>query len=896
MGWSRFLRRSFWDRERAREIETYIEIETVENVARGMPFEEARRAARRKLGNPTLILEEIYRMNSIGFVETLWQDLRFGARLLRLSPGFTTIAILSLALGIGANTAIFQLLDAVRLRSLPVRNPQELAEVRVAGSTNVIGVSNGWNAAITNPLWEQIRQHQQVFSGVFAWGDDDFRIGGGAQARRARALWVSGEFFSVLGVPALQGRLFRPEDDRRGCGPSGVVISYALWQSEFTGRDSAVGSKLIIQNQPFEVIGVTPPDFFGLEVGKNFDVPLPVCARAIWDHEALDRRHEWWLTVMGRLKPGLTLARASAHFNTISPGLFEATVPAGYGDTTNQAYRKLRLAAYPAGNGVSSLRKVYDTSLWLLLGITGLVLLIACANLANLMLARASAREREFNVRLALGATRGRLIRQLLSESLLLAAAGAALGAAVARMLSQSIVWFLSGEEGSLRLDLSMDWRVLAFTAAVAILTCVIFGLAPAMRCLRMEPGAAMKADGRGLTATRERFSFQRLLVISQIAVSLVLLVGALLFVQSFRNLATLNPGFQQNGILVASVDLTRLRITDERRIPFQRDLLEQVRAIPRVEAAAATSNVPLSGTSWTMSVRVAGAEGEQRGGSKVTWVSPGYFRTMEIPLLAGRDFNERDTEKSQKVAVVNETFVRKFLRGTVPIGRTIRTGQEPGYPEAVYEIVGVVKDTRYAGLREANPPQSFAPASQAPKLEQDLDIMVRSSAPMAGVIPVIKKTMSGWNPQIAIEFRMLQTQIREGLMRERLMAAFSGFFGILAALLAAVGLYGVISYMVMRRRNEIGIRLALGATRFQVLSLIMGEAGLLLSIGLVLGVVLSIAAARSASTLLFELEPYDPVTLVAGAGLLAAIAALASYLPAQRAAQGDPMIALRHE
>ncbi len=848
----------------------------------------------RKLGNPVLIREEIYRMNTIGFVETLWQDLRYGARLLRLSPGFAIVAILSLALGIGANTAIFQLIDAVRLRSLPVPNPQELAEVRVANGNGGMGVSNGFNAEMTNPLWEQVRERQQAFSGVFAWGSDLIGMGQGNQARRVRGLWVSGEFFSVLGVPPIRGRLFGPADDRRGCGPAGVVIGYGLWQSEFGGQDSAVGSKMMIQNHPFEVIGVTPPAFFGLEVGQTFDIALPICTVSIWGR-AIERRDIWWLTVMGRLKPGWTLAQASAHLNGISPGLFDATAPTGY-EGTQERYRKLRLAAFPAGTGVSRLRRTYDTPLWLLLAITGLVLLIACANLANLMLARASAREREVAVRLALGASRGRLIRQLLSESLLLAVSGAALGAGLARLLSQGIVRFLSSEANSLQLDLSTDWRVLAFTAAAAILTCVVFGLAPALRSLRIEPGAAMKAGGRGLTAGRERFSFQRLLVVSQIAVSLVLLVGAVLFVRSFRNLVTFDPGFREKGILITFFDLTRLHLPAARGVSFQRELLERVRAIPQVEAAASTSNVPLNGASWTMGVRVAGRQGEQRGASKFTWVSPGYFRTMEIPLLAGRDFNASDTDTSHKVAVVNETFVRRFSAGENPIGEVMRTAAEPNYPVALYEIVGVVKDTKYAGLREDTQAIAFAPAPQHPNPGPWAAILIRSSAPLTEVVAAVKRDVGQLNPEIVMDFRVFQAQIREGLARERLMAALSGFFGVVAALLAGIGLYGVISYLVARRRNEIGIRMALGASRYQVVALIMREAALLLVIGVAVGMILSLAGATSAGALLFGLQPYDPLTLIASGALLAAIAALASYLPARRTSRLDPMIALRYE
>ena len=558
-------------------------------------------------------------------------------------------------------------------------------------------------------MWEQIRDHQEALAGVLAWGGDNYRLGRGTEARDVRGLLVSGRFFTVLGVPPLRGRLLGPEDDRRGCGPSGVVISYGLWQREFGGRDSAIGSKLVVLDQPFEVIGVTPPEFFGLEVGRSFDVAMPICTQALWSN-TLERRDVWWLTVMGRLKPGETVGRASAQMNAISAGLFAATEPSGYAAASVKRYLNFRLEALRAGTGVSRLREEYDRSLWLLLGITGLVLLIACANLANLMLARASAREREIAVRLALGASPGRLVRQLLAESLLLAAAGAALGVFLASELSAAMVWALATGGDALHLDLRVDWRVLGFTAAVAAATCAVFGLAPALRSSRAEPGAAMKTGGRGLTAGRERFSFQRLLVVSQIAVSLVLLVGALLFVRSLRNLVTFDPGFREKDILIAYVSFYRLHVPEARRELFQRDLLERVRAIPLVESAATTTNVPLSGSSWTLGVRRTTARGEQTGSSKFTWVSPGYLRTMDVALLAGRDFDGRDTATARRVAVVNQTFVRRFLGGANPIGAVLRTVAEPNYPEAEYEIVGVVQDTKYAGLREPRRPSPSPP------------------------------------------------------------------------------------------------------------------------------------------------------------------------------------------
>jgi predicted permease len=574
--------------------------------------------------------------------------------------------------------------------------------------------------------------------------------------------------------------------------------------------------------------------------------------------------------------------------------MFEETVPTGYG-RDHADYLKLKLAAFPAANGFSNLRQQYGDSLSLLLGIAGLVLLIACANLANLMLARASAREREIAVRLALGAARGRLIRQLLAESLLLASCGAAMGLWLARALSRFLVAFLSTQEDPLLVDLGLDWRVMGFTAGVAILTCILFGLAPALRATRSSPGAAIKTGGRGLTASRERFGLRRMLVVSQIALSLVLLVGALLFVRSLRNVLTLDAGFRQDGILMADLDLSRLKIPAQRDPSFKKDLLDRIRATPGVDDAATATIVPLRGDSWTLGIRTASSKsGEEE--SKFNWITPDYFRTMGIPLLGGRYFNDRDTAMSPKVAIVNETFARHFLHGAEPIGKTFRTVTEPHYPETLYQIVGVVKDTKYDHLKDAFKPITFVPAAQSPSGYELGTILIRSNAPRAGLTSAVKRAVGEVSPDISIDFRVFKNMIRERLLPEQLMAMLSGFFGFLAAVLATVGLYGVMSYMVARRQNEIGIRMALGAGRVGVMRLVLSEAATLLAIGLAMGTALALAAGTAARSMLFGLRPYDPLTLAMAVALLAAVTVLASYLPALRAANLDPMVALRDE
>ena len=824
---------------------------------------------------------------------TAYQDLRFALRTLRKSPAFAATAILTLALGIGANTAIFQLLDAVRLRSLPVVDPASLVKVQIKGGLRGLFWSAN-DTAMSTALWDQIRTQRGAFSESFAWYGTTYAIGQGGQERLAQGLWVSGEMFPTLGIVPLKGRLFTPEDDRPGCGISGAIISYSLWQSQFGGKDSVIGSRIVVYDHPTQVIGVTPPNFFGLDVGKEFEIALPVCSLPAFVNGdgTLIRRDIFWLQIMARLKPGATLEQASAQLDAASPGIFETAVPSGYAATQLETFRNFRLTAHPGRNGISTQGEAYDTSLWLLLGTTALVLLIACANLANLILARASSREKEMAVRLALGASSARIRQQLLLESLVLAVSGAALGTALASFLSRTVVKFLSTEQDPIYLATNIDWRVLSFTTFLAVTTCLVFGLVPALRSSQTQPSAVLKAGGRGMTAGRQRFSFQQALVVSQIAFSLVLLVGALLFVRSFRNLQTLDPGFRQTGVLRVYANFRRLDLPPDRYEIFKRDLLDQVRSLPFVESAATTTHVPLDGSSWSLGIRLGATEGS----SKFAWISPGYFQTMRIPFINGRDFSARDVAQSPPVAIVNETFAKQFGGGESPIGKTIRTVSEPHYPETEYQIVGVVKDTKYGGLREEIPPEAFIPAQQYPEKSYFTNVFIRFSSPPSVAIAATREKFAQLFPEMKAEYHLYQTEIQNGLVRERLMALLSGFFGALAALLAMVGLYGVISYIIAMRRNEIGIRMALGATRQAVVGIVLGQTLGLLALGVGIGLLLAIAATSGARTLLYGLQPSDPLSLIAAAVFLAIIALAASLWPAYRATRHDPMKALRYE
>jgi predicted permease len=892
----RFFHRGEWDDERARELESYLQIETDENVARGMPPAAARAAARRKLGNATLVREEIYQMNTVTLVDSAWRDLRYGARLLRLNPGFAVVAILSLALGVGANTAIFQLLDAVRIRTLPVKDPAELVQVRIADPVGGrTGQFSGRTPSLTYPLWEQLRDHQQVFSEAFAWSSPGFDLTTGGEARTAQGLWVSGDFFKGVGVPALLGRTLTAEDDHRGCAAPPAVLGYGFWQREYGGSPSAIGRSITLDGHPYDIVGVTPASFFGVEVGRTFDVAVPLCAEPFTRGalSALDKKDVWFLGAIGRLKPGVTLEQARAQLAAVSPPIFRATLPV-YRAEDAKHYLQFKFGAYPSGTGISALRRQYESPLWLLLATTGLVLVIACANLANLMLARATARERELAVRLAIGASRGRIVRQLLAESLLIAAIGASCGALLAQWLSGFLVSFLTTENNKIFVALTMDWRIFAFTAALAVVTCLIFGLAPAVRATGTAPGAAMKAGSRGATDSRERFGVRRALVVAQVALSLVLVVGAMLFVRSLRNLMTLDAGFRQDGILVVNMDLRGAGVPEGRRTAFFADLTARLAALPGVSSAAQATIVPVSGSGWNQNIVIAGRKYTEN--VNFNEVSSGYFRTMGTPLLAGRDFDDRDRPGPGRSAIVTELFARTFFAGQDPIGQVFQIDEPPDRPQPLLRIVGLVKDTKYTDLREAFTPLVYLSSSQVDKPDPVLRVVMRSDAPLASITSQALSVVGQANSNIIVQFQTMTSMVRESLLRERLMATLSGFFGALAALIATIGLYGVMSYTVARRRNEIGIRMALGADRRDVVRMVMREAGVLLAAGVIVGTMLAVAAARTAAALLFGLRPGDPATLAAAAAGLGTIAMLASYLPALRASRLAPTEALREE
>jgi len=878
------------------EIEAHLRMAVGDRVERGESLEEAEAAVSKEFGNVPLVKDVTRRMWGWEWLERAAQDLKYAGRRLVKSPGFTIAAVATLTLGIGANTAIFQLLDAVLLQSLPVRNPQELAEVRIADMDKARGGVFSGYPVVTNPLWEKLREDHQGFSEIAAWSDADFSRDSGGDARFARGLWVSGDFFRLLGVRPIQGRVFTAEDDRRGCGLPGAVISYGFWQQEF-GGGTALGRKLMLNDKPVEVIGITPANFFGVDVGRSFDVAVPVCSEPMLETKnRLDASTIWWLSVIGRLDPSWPVERVGAHLGAASPAIFAATLRPDYPVESVKDYLAMKLTAEPSAAGVSMLRDQYSDPLRFLLGISGLVLLITCANLASLMLARTSAREREMAVRLAIGAGRWRLIGQVLAESLLLSLGGAIAGALLAGGLSRGLVGYLNTQSNSVSLDFTLDWRWFAFLLAVSLVTCVPFGLAPALRASRTAPVSAMKTGGPGMTAGRARLGFRGALVVSQVALSLVLLFGALLFTESLRNLLTDDPGFQAKGVLIAGLDFTRLQIPVEKRGVFQGQLLDRIRAISGVDAAANTNIVPLSGAGWGNDVWVDGHEATQRQNSNFSSVSPGYFETLRIPRVAGRDFDDQDTAQSPRMAIVNEAFVKKLGLGSNPIGMRFRREATPSSPEEVNEIVGVVKDTKYRHIRRPAGPIAYLDITQDKDADTSMRVLVRSGLPMETIEAAIRRSIHEVSLGISFDFEGLQDQIRQSLLAERLLATLSGFFGGLAVVLAMIGLYGVMSYTVAERTSEIGIRMALGARRGDVTAMILSKAATLVAAGLAVGVGLSLAAGSAAGALLFGLQPRDPVTLTIAVAVLAAVALGASYLPARRAAALDPIASLKDE
>lgn len=876
------------------EIETHLTMAASDRIDRGASPDEAAAAARREFGNVSQVQEATRDVWGRRWLETLGQDVRYALRTFNRNRSFAAVAILSLALGIGANMALFQVVNAVRLRSLPVVSPHTLAYVRIVDMDPARGSRQTWFPAVTYPIWRELERRQEAFSDLFAWSTSTFNLSSSGEMRLGSALLVTGRFFDTLGIRPAAGRLLINDDDRDGCVPR-AVLSHAFWQRAYGGQASAIGQTLTLNGRTAEIIGVAQEGFAGLEVGSSFDFALPVCTEAAFNpggRGRLDSGVTWWLAPFGRLKPGWTHERASAHLATISPAIFASTIAANYPAESVDAYKKFTLAAYPGHSGVSDIRETYEGPLWLLLATAGVVLLIACANLANLLLARATARHREIAVRLSLGASRGRIIRQLMTESAMLALIGGAAGTMLASWLSDTLVNFLNTSSRTVTLAMAFDWRVAAFAFGLVLLTAALFGVAPALRATRVQPETVVRASGRGLTTGREVMGLRRLIVVAQIALSLVLLFGCLLFVRSLRNLSHVDPGFRSDGIVMANLLFNRAQVPAERQAAYRRDLTERVRALPGVEAAGSVQIAPLSGGRTSNDVWI---DPKDRANVFINTVGAGYFATVRTPLLSGRDFDDRDEPGTEPASIVNEAFVETVLKGRPPLGARFTRQRTPFTPETTFVIVGVVRNSTYVTLREEPSPTAFLADSQAGS-GSFVRVAVRSSLPSERVTAAIGSAMASVDPRIAVRYTIMATDIQNTLLLERLMATLSVGFGVLAVVLTLAGLYGVIAYTVARRTNEIGVRMALGATAATIVRLVVRETGGMLIAGLVIGTGLALVAAREAASLLFGVPPDDPWLLLAAIALLGMIAVVASAAPARRATKIQPIVALRTE
>jgi predicted permease len=851
---------------------------------------------------------------------TLFQDLSYGFRMLAKNPGFTAVAVLTLSLGIGANTAIFSVLDAVLLRSLPVERPQQLV---VLTDPDAHGREFGDEGAGNRSLlafweFEHLHDHNDVFASIFAADSSLPRLqvkinsssaSAADQSETATVRLVSGDFFSTLGVKATVGRVFTSDVDRaRGASPF-AVISYAFWKQRFGLELSILGKTIQIHRTLFEVIGVAPPGFFGETVGDAPDIWVPLMMQeAIYPGRDLlspvpaVMNQYIWLQVMARLKPGVTLEQAKASINVAFKRMLASAVGTALTAEQRQQYLNQQINLQPGARGSSSLHGAFADPLKVLMGIVGLVLFIACANVANLMLARGAARQKEFAVRMAIGGGRSRLIRQLLTESLLLALLGAAAGLVLAQWADSVLVRMVSGVSTgpeSVELGLQADARILGFTVVVAVLTAILFGLAPALRATRLDLSPVLKSTSVGTAGglVHRRLPAGKLLVIAQVAVSLVLLVAAGLFVHSLARLSEVNLGYNREKLLLFRVDASPSGYKGVRILRLHQSLLEKFSAIPGVRTATLSSNGLFQGGESGDPIAIQGytpKAGEELH-SRMDHVGPGYFSTVGIPVLAGREIGPEDSGNVPRAAVVNQAFARAFFPHTNPIGKRVRD-TDPGNPGDM-EIVGVVADAKYHRLREDYQPRIFLPYFNPLWEHSAVAYEVRILGNPAGVSKAIRQAVEETDSTLLpIRIETMSELVEHSLDTDRFIARLSGAFGLLAMLLAAIGLYGLMAYNVARRTRDIGIRMALGAQRGEVFRLVVRQGLLLTLIGVGVGVAGAFGLTRYLSSLLYGVRPTDPATFAAVSLVLTSVALLASYIPARRATKVDPMVALRHE
>ncbi len=883
-----FRRRSDHDAELRDEIESHRAHRQDALERHGLAPTAAAWASRRAMGNVTLAIEDVGDVWIARVLDSLRQDVRDAVRGLRKSLGFSAVVIGTLALGIGANTSLFSIFNSLIVRPLPVRDPGSLALL----------TSGSWSY----PVWEEIKARGTVlFDGAFAWSRESFNLAEGGRVVPVDGAYVSGRFFDVLDVPAFRGRMLTPADDGPAM-PNGpvAVISHRFWHQHFGGAEDVVGRQLTVHPQrlSFTIVGVMPPDFFGADVGRMADVMVPFAAEPLRQgrESVLKVVGQSWLEIMVRLKPGQTIERANTALRGVQPQIRAAVMP-GFREDSPFARRYLTnsLTLAPAAAGASRLRRQVATPLSAMVVAVALVLLVACANIASLILARALTRRGEFSVRLALGGSRWRLARLLLVESLLLALIGAALGLVFAKWSSALLVQQLGS---TVSLDLALDWRVLVFTATLTCLCALSAGVAPMIAVKSIAPGEALKSAGRTMAGDR-RFTVRGALVVAQLAVSFILVIAAGLFLRTFASLSQLPLGFVPEPLVVVQVNLLESGVPpEERRVHVER-LREAAAATPGVLSASASAIRLLTGGGWASNNRVAVGDGpmlpeDQRRRVWRNAITPGWFETMGIALLSGRDFSEHDRVGSPPAAIVNQAFARRYLPGQQPIGQTLRVDSDNG-PR--YEIVGVVADAVYTTPRDGMLPTMYVPLAQREPQEWSSRAVLTvkaASGQRALVERDVAAALSQADPKIVFTSLTFDQMVDATVTQERLIAMMSGFFGALALLLAGLGLYGIVAHAVGARRTEIGLRMALGAQSAGIVRLVFHRVGVLIAAGLALGLVGSWWAVRFIGPLLFQVEARDPVTFSGTAAVLVAVGVLAAWLPARRASRLDPATVLR--
>jgi len=892
------FRRKQLDGDLDEELQAYVELVSAEKVQAGVDPEEAHRDTRREMGGAQQVIQNVRDVRAGVWLDRLVQDVQYGVRTLAKNPAFTLVAMATLALGIGANTAMFSLLDQVVLRLLPVSHPEKLVIVRETG--NHYGNSYGANT-ISWPMFEDLRDNNQVFSGMFSRFPATVTIGHGDRVAQIPAELVSGSYFPILGVGAALGRTIAPEDDAVPDSRPVVVLSYSFWRSYFDGDRTVVGRTITLNSQAMTVIGVAQPGFDGVELGVPAKVFVPIMMKTEMTPHSdglKDRRRRLsWVTAYGRLKPGVSLEQAQLSLQPLMHSILQMEVqqPEFTRSTTvadRQLFLRNRVELLPGSE--NGLREYMRKPLWLLVALTAAVLLLASANLANLLLARATAREREFAVRLAIGAGRARIVRQLLLESLLLAGAGAVLGLALAFLADRILLRIYLPADAEFVVSPIPDGRVLAFVMGVMLLTSLVFGLLPAVRSSRTEITLSLKDRSGALSVGG--ISLRRMLVGIQVALSLLLLVGAGLFVRTLRNLESLGPGFPTDHLLAFTIDPSLNGYSDEETKSFYERLNVNLQTMPGVTSVGFSSMPLLKGYAWQNAVLGKDFEGAPIEEQPVlSEVGPDYFATLGIPIVAGRAFTAQDVGPAQ-YAVINETFAREYFPGRNPIGQRfgLVDDMEPVSPDT--EVIGVIPDRKYRDLRETPPPQAYFPYFEGTHF-RFMNVYLRTQADPRQIEDELRERMRQFDPHVpVVGLETMNEQIGFSLRTERLVASLSAVSGGLATLIAVIGLYGVMAYAVMRRTREIGIRMALGALRSNVIVMVMREVFLLIGAGLAAGIALALALADLIRSQIYGLSARDPLTFIGSAIVLTVAAGLAGFIPALRASGVDPTTALRQE